>query len=205
MRQFRRVYDLEVHVSSSQAANTDMKKIDDSTSYKVWPFQAADVSVNGDRNNGGINLIENPELIDVIHEATAENGLRDLLISLNAPNQAFMTLGCLTGDVDGAYYSYVEFTPRDQRLAQNEEVVKDIYRLWLDWSNKNCSAHPGLADALHQNVKWEYREFWFRGSDPQYLITIFPRAQSAQDHGSLLSWVHNFLCSVDPVTLRQVL
>lgn len=194
-------------MSLSQAApvNTDMKKIDDSTSYKVWPFQSADVSVNGDRNNGGIDLIENPELIDVIHEATAENGLKELLISMNAPNRAFMTLGCLTGEVDGAYYSYVEFTPRDHLFAQNEELIKGIYRLWLEWSNEHCSAHPGLADALHQNVKWEYREFWFRGSDPQYLITIFPRAQSAQDHGSLLSWVHNFLCSVDPATLRHVL
>ena len=114
-------------MSLSQAApNTDMKKIDDSTSYKVWPFQSADVSVNGDRNNGGIDLIENPELIDVIHEATAENGLKELLISMNAPNRAFMTLGCLTGEVDGAYYSYVEFTPRDRLFAQNEELIKGI-------------------------------------------------------------------------------
>lgn len=188
---------------SSQAVNAEMNKVDDSTSYKTWPFQSADISVNGDRNNGGINLIENPELIDVIHEATAENGLRELLISMNAPNRVFMTLGCLTGDVDGAYYSYVEFTPRNQKLAQNEEAIKGIYRLWLEWSNENCSAYPGLADALHQNVKWEYREFSFRGSDPQYLITIFPRARSAQDHGSLLSWVHNFLCSVDLTNLPR--
>ncbi|WP_146036409.1 hypothetical protein [Pseudomonas protegens] len=190
-------------MTTSQAIKAEIKKIDDPTGYKIWPFKSADVSVNGDRNNGGINLIENPELIEVIHEATAENGLRDLLVSMNAPDRAFMTLGCLTGEADGHYYSYVEFTPRDQKLAQNEGVIKGIHRLWMEWSSENCSAYPGLADALHQNVKWEYREFSFRGSDPQYLITIFPRARSAQDHGSLLSWVHNFLCSVDPAKLSH--
>lgn len=182
---------------------SEMKKIEDSTSYKVWPFQSAEVSINGDRNNGGINLLENPHLIDVIHEATEENGLRSLLISMNAPNRAFMTLGCLTGVVDGDYYSYVEFTLRDQELARNEEAIKDVYRSWLDWSNENCKVHPGLADALHKNLVWEYRDFSFRGSDSQFLITIFPRAQSTQDHGSLLSWVHNFLCSFDVANLRR--
>lgn len=184
---------------------TAMKMDDDSTTYKIWPFKSADVSINGDRNNGGINLIDSPELIDVIHEATEANGLRPLLVSMNGPNRAFMTLGCLTGETDEAYYSYVEFTPRNQKFAQNEDLIKGIHRLWLEWSNKNCAAHPGLVVALHQNVKWEYREFSFRENDPQYLITIYPRARSALDHGSLLSWVHNFLCSVDPTNLQRTL
>lgn len=188
--------DMEVSV-------TKMKMDDDSTSYKIWPFQSAEVSVNGDRNNGGINLIGSPELIELIHEATEENGLRELLLSMNAPNRAFMTLGCLTGETNGAYYSYVEFTPRDQKLTRNEDLITGIHRLWLEWTNKACAAHLGLVDALHQNVKWEYRQFSFRESDPQYLITIFPRAQSAKDHGALISWVHNFLCSVDPITLQR--
>lgn len=187
----------------NQTHQSVMKRVDDSTSYKTWPFQSADISINGDRNNGGINLIENPDLIELIHEATEENGLRPLLISMNAPNRAFMTLGCLTGEVDGTYYSYVEFTPRDQDLARNEDAVKSIYHFWLDWSNENCSTQPGLADALHQNLVWEYRDFSFLGSDPQFLITIFPRARSAQDHGSLLSWVHNFLCSFDVGNLQR--
>lgn len=184
---------------------SEMKMTDDSTSYKIWPFQSAEVSVNGDRNNGGINLVGSPELIELIHEATEENGLRQLLLSMNAPDRAFMTLGCLTGDIDGTYYSYVEFTPRDQKLARNEELITGIHRLWLEWSAKNCAAYPGLTDALHQNVKWEYRKFSFGGSDPQYLITIYPCARSAQDHASLLSWVHNFLCTVDPTSLQRTL
>lgn len=182
-----------------------MKMTDDSTSYKIWPFQSAEVSINGDRNNGGINLVGSPELIELIHEATEENGLRQLLLSMNAPDRAFMTLGCLIGETDAAYYSYVEFTPRDQTFARREDLITGLHQLWLDWSTTNCAAHPGLADALRQNVKWEYRTFSFRGSEPQYLITIYPRARSAQDHASLLSWVHNFLCSVDPISLERTL
>ncbi|KTB67030.1 MULTISPECIES: hypothetical protein [Pseudomonas] len=184
---------------------SEMKVNDDSTSYKIWPFQSAEVSVNGDRNNGGINLVGSPELIELIHEATEENGLRQLLLSMNAPGRAFMTLGCLTGEADSAYFSYVEFTPRDQNLARNEHLITGIHRLWLEWSNENCTAYPGLVDALHQNVKWEYRTFSFRGSDPQYLITIYLRARSARDHASLISWVHNFLCSVDANNLQRTL
>ncbi|WP_146050144.1 hypothetical protein [Pseudomonas syringae] len=184
---------------------SEMTMTDDSTGYKIWPFQSVEVSVNGDRNNGGINLVGSPELIELIHEATEENGLRQLLLSMNAPGRAFMTLGCLTGEADASYYSYVEFTPRNQNLARSEHLITGIHRLWLEWSNKNCADHPGLADALHQNVKWEYREFSFRGSDPQYLITIYSRARSAQDHASLISWVHNFLCSVDTHNLQRTL
>lgn len=184
---------------------SEIKLNGDSTNYKIWPFRSAEVSVNGDRNNGGINLVGSPELIELIHEATEENGLRQLLLSMNAPDRAFMTLGCLTGDTDGAYYSYVEFTPRNQEFARSEDLIKGIHQLWLEWSSNNCASYPGLADSLHQNVKWEFREFSFRGSDPQYLITIYPRARSAQDHKSLLSWVHNFLCSVDANNLRRTL
>jgi hypothetical protein len=201
LRQFRRVYDLEVNVTAKKIPS--IKNDDDDTSgYKLWPFKSAEISVNGDRNNGGIDLVENPELIDKIHEATTENGLRDLLVSMNAPGRAFMTLGCLTG-VDGAYFSYVEFTPRDEVLSREVTAIKAIHQQWVLWVSENCSIHPGLEDALHQNVEWAYRTFSLRGNEPQYLITIYSRAQSARDHGTLLSWLHNFLCSIDQTTLPR--
>lgn len=180
-----------------------MKKDIESDSYSIWPFRPVELSVNGDRNNGGIDLVANPEQIELIHEATEENGLRDLLISMNKPGRAFMTLGCIAGDVDGVYYTYVEFTPRDALAARDEGKIKGIYSHWLDWNAEHCAAQPGLADALRGNVEWAYRAFSFRGKDPQYLITIYPRAQSVQDHKSLISWVHNFLCSVDLEKVRS--
>lgn len=176
---------------------TAMTKAVDSSSYTIWPFKTAEVSANGDRNNGGIDLIAHPELIDVIHEATEVNGLRDLLIAMNKPGRAFMTLGCIAGDVDGAYHTYLEFTPRDPAAARDEAVIMAIYEKWVAWTDEHCSPHLGLADALLQNVAWTYREFSFRGKEPQYLITTYQRAQSAQDHRSLLSWLHNFLCTVE--------
>ena len=178
---------------------TAITKDVDSSSYSIWPFRTAEVSVNGDRNNGGIDLVANPELIDVIHEATEENGLRDLLIAMNKPDGSFMTLGCIAGDIEGAYHTYLEFTPRDPAVARDEASILGIYAQWVAWTSEHCSPHPGLADALLHNVAWTYREFAFRGKEPQYLITTYQRAQSAQDHRSLVSWLHNFLCSVDPI------
>ncbi|SER55159.1 hypothetical protein [Pseudomonas soli] len=174
---------------------------DSQESYQIWPFQPAEVSADGDRNNGGLDLVENPDLIDRVHEATEQNGLRQLLVAMNDPGKSFKTLGCLAGEADGLYYTYIEFTPRDQSLARNEKLIVGIHRAWQDWTDENCAQHPGLADAIHQNLKWEYREFSYRGSEPQFLITMYPRARNADDHRSLISWAHNFLCSVD---LEQV-
>lgn len=174
-----------------------MDREDDSTSYKQWPFRAVEHSINGDRNNGGLDLVANPELIDKIHEATEENGLRQLFVAMNAPGRAFMTLGCIAGPDDGSYYSYIEFTPRDGRYARDERLIQAIHDAWLIWINENCTAHPGLEEALRHNVAWAYRTFSLCGNEPQFLITVYPRAQSAPDHGALVSWLHNFLVSVD--------
>lgn len=116
-----------------------------------------------------------------------------------------MTLGRIAGDVDGVYYTYVEFTPRDPAIARDEDAIKAIYSQWLDWNASNCAAYPGLADALRSNVEWAYRAFSFREKEPQFLITIYSRAQSARDHKALISWLHNFLCSVDLVDLQRTL
>lgn len=177
---------------------TSITKDVDASSYAIWPFRTAEVSVNGDRNNGGIDLVANPELIDVIHEATEENGLRDLLIAMNKPNGSFMTLGCIAGDIEGVYHTYLEFTPRAPAVARDEASILVIYDQWLSWTNEHCSPHPGLGDALLHNVAWTYRQFSFRGKEPQYLITTYQRAQSPEDHRSLLSWLHNFLCTFEP-------
>lgn len=176
----------------------------DNSGFRVWPYRAEQVSANGDRNNGGIDLVANPEKIDIIHEATEENGLRPLLISMNSPGQAFMTLGCLSGPMNGAYYSYVEFTPRDPSIARSKNAIIDIHRQWLDWLEDLHAEHPEVADALHQCVVWEYRAFSFHGSAPQYLITIWSRTASAQDHGSLMSWVHSFLSMIKPDELPSL-
>jgi hypothetical protein len=174
-----------------------MIREDDSSSYEIWPFKAVKVSPDGDRNNGGIDLVGNPERIDEIHEATEENGLRQLLIAMNAPGRAFMTLGCLAGQGEDAYHSYVEFTPRDGHYARNEIATQAVHTAWLKWISENCTDFPGLEDALRHNVVWVYRAFSLRGNERQYLITVYSRARNAQDHGSLLSWLHNFLCGVD--------
>ncbi|MCI8210775.1 hypothetical protein AUC61_14650 [Pseudomonas sp. S25] len=164
--------------------------------FQRWPY-IAESRPDGDHNNGAIDLVAEPHRLAEIHEATEENGLKDFLESMNKPDRPFMTLGCAAGYLNSTYCTYVEFTPRNQKLAQDIKVIHDVHRQWLRWSIENCAAHPGLADALRQSVEWAYREFSFRGSDPQYLITIYPRTRSARDHGLMISWVHNFLCTLD--------
>lgn len=180
------------------SAQPAMAKDTDQSSYSIWPFRAEELSANGDRNNGGIDLTESPEKIDLIHEATEENGLRQLLIFMNAPSQPFMTLGCLAQQASEGYFSYIELTPRDATSARDEQFITGVHDRWLRWLSGEFPAHPELADALRHNVVWEYREFSLRESAPQYLITIWCRAICAEDHRSLISWVQNFLCATPP-------
>lgn len=171
-----------------------MKQDFDSDHFQRWPYIAE--SRDDDRNNGGIDLIENPEQISLIHEATDENGLRPLLAELNKPGGRFMSLGCASG-MDGVYHSYVEFTLRDHAAAVNPDELESIYSRWLDWQSQVDVKHPGFAKALSDNAVWETRTFSLRGSEPQHLITVYHRAPDEANHRTLAEYMVIFLHSLE--------
>lgn len=77
-----------------------MKEDINSAAFKGWPFSAEERREDGEINNGAINLVLYPEKIDLIHEATEKNGLRQLLLYLNRDDGAFITLGCSYGQLE---------------------------------------------------------------------------------------------------------
>lgn len=172
-----------------------MKQDNDSNHFKRWPY-VPELRDDGDRNNGSVDLIENPAQIVLIHEATEENGLRPLLAELNKPDGRFMSLGCASG-LDGNYHSYVEFTLRDHSLAIKKDEFESIYSRWLDWQSKVDAKHPGFSKALRGNVAWETRTFSLRGNEPQHLITVFHRALDEANHRTLAEYMVIFLRSLE--------
>lgn len=173
-----------------------MKKCTDTDHFSRWPFVAEAVRADGERNNGAVDLISNPEGLDLIHEATEENGLRKLLKHLNSKEGIFMTLGCASGPLDGVYHSYLELTFRDAPTARSELKTIELEQAWESWLCVRCKDHNGLAEALKANVVWECREFSLRGAAAQYLVTIYTRAGDEADHGRLLSWLTDFFSHI---------
>lgn len=173
-----------------------MKKCAETDNFARWPFVPGEPRDDGEKNNGAFDLTLNPEKIDLIHEATEENGLRPLLQLLNSKDGRYMTLGCASGQEGDLYYSYLEITFRDQDLARSEEANTELEEKWKSWVLDRCKDHPGLADMLMANVAWEYREFSLRKAATQYLVTIYPRARDARDHGQLLTWIYDFFKKV---------
>lgn len=169
-----------------------MKKCTDTKHFSRWPFIAEEVREDGERNNGGINLITNPEQIEAIHEATDENGLRPIIIQLNAPNSPFMTLGCASGQEDHHYYSYLEFTFRDPEFARHLKSNSTIEHTWTSWLSERCQNHVAMGEAIKNHVTWEYREFSFREKSPQFLVTVYLKAQNIYDHAQLATWIGDF-------------
>lgn len=67
---------------------------------------------NGDINNGGFDLIKNPEKINDIHEINDYPWLKDFIAKTNSQNGLFMTFGCTAGYKDDILYGYVDFSLR---------------------------------------------------------------------------------------------
>lgn len=169
-----------------------MKKCTDTKNFSHWPFVAEETREDGEKNNGGIDLISNPEQIEAIHEATEENGLILIIKQLNSKKSPFMTLGCGSGQIKTAYYSYLEFTFRDQKLARNQELNVSIESTWNSWLAERCKKEIELEKALKSHIVWEYREFSLHKAPPQFLVTVYLKAQNAADHGQLATWVDEF-------------
>jgi hypothetical protein len=169
-----------------------MKQDLDSENFKIWPFREEGQRQDGEKNNGGIDLVVHPEQIDKIHEATPTNGLRQLLQYLNREAGGLQSLGCAAGLDGDRYFSYFEFTLRDRNLAQVESWPQQFERRWLDWTDYAEVQAPGLGSALRGSGTMEYREFAFRGSAPQLLVTLYSWTQSEADHAQYFSYLLRF-------------
>lgn len=165
-----------------------MKQDFDSGHFQRWPYVSE--LRDDDHNNGSVDLIQNPEQISLIHEATEENGLRPLLVEINKPNGLFMSLGCASGVVGEAYFSYLELTYRNKKQARDLEALHALNDAWERWVK---SKYPDYAAPILASVVLAHRSFSFRQSEPQHLITAYHRAPDEATHHQLLEFFHLFL------------
>jgi hypothetical protein len=174
-----------------------MKKIGESENFRSWPYRAETRRfTDNEINNGGIDLIKHPEKLELIHEATDLNGIRNILKFLNNFGGCYMTLGCASGLDEGFYYSYLEFTHRDYQVAMQENWPQDFENQWLTWVSLINENSPQLAQALIAGVVMDCRTFSFRDMPQQYLITIYARCLHESDHQILYAYIMDFFKTI---------
>ncbi|MDT0359341.1 hypothetical protein RJO15_26395 [Herbaspirillum huttiense F1] len=170
--------------------------------FTRFPYRAEERK--GERNNGGIDLLTNPEQIDLIHELAESPQLYDLVLELNRPGRPLMTLGCAYGEDDGFFCGYLDLSIRDLPVAQNELFIASIDDQFRDWLNVTFNGNdPALG--IYHSFFWEYSKFTYFDTEPRYLISIFFRAQKQEDCEAILSWLHKFFrVALEPTIQRLV-
>ena len=156
--------------------------------YKVFPYRQD--YENGRSNNGGIDLLLEPERLGEITEAVDFPELRAFIVATNGPASAYWTLGCEAGRDGDVFAGYVQFSYRDESLAGNEAHVAQLDHVFMDWATRTQS--PEVVTAIPAYLRWEYFWFSYHGSR-RLAITVWYRARSRVDAGHLLGLLQSFL------------
>ena len=99
---------------------------------KAFPYLPDFAS--GRTNNGGFNLVENPEKIEDIHELKSLEHTKKIIAAINSPQGDLFTVGCDFGEGENGPGGYVEICFRDSlRCATLVEyqAILDSYWEWI--------------------------------------------------------------------------
>lgn len=98
----------------------------DRHNFTRFPYRR-DVRENGDINNGGFDLIQNPEKINDIHEVHDFPWFKNFISEVNSIDGLFMTLGCAIGYKEDMLYGYIDFSlrPNTPATIKNDLVNLD--------------------------------------------------------------------------------
>jgi hypothetical protein len=145
---------------------------------------------NGHTNNGGIDLVRDPDKIEKITELPALPSLRRILTRLNGPGGFFMTLGVAAGPQDGFFDGYIEFAFRDPELAKNEETYHHLLRSFSDWISLE---YPEVAEAISRSFVAELQYFHLHEIPHGDRMTLWFHTMNQEACDQLLSVLAHFL------------
>lgn len=149
---------------------------------------------NGASNNGGFNLVEDPDKIELITEFEKLPKIKDAVYKLNAEPTPFMTTGFLFDreNDDHPYTGYIEFCFRP---GVNFESL-DVYT--LDEMLINHFLQKNQADwgrFFESRLIWEIRGGTVQLSSPTPVYCVFFQAQNHAEADHFLTVLINWLRS----------
>lgn len=164
-----------------------MKQSEIKDSYVFFPYKK-DYS-GGRTNNGGFDLSEEPWRITEISEAIDFPALYELIKDFNKPESLFLSLGCDAGYIDDRFFGYIEFSFKDEQLANNLEFVSNLDSELYHWAGRN---NPDLEKVLRSLLIWEYSNFLYHGHSKRIKVCMFFQATDQAYAGKILMTVKKY-------------
>lgn len=162
--------------------------------FTLFPYRS---DFKNDRtNNGGIDLTREPHRLFEISEAANFLELRQFIIDLNDAKSPFITLGCEAGQDEGEYVGYIEFSFRDEQVANNIDFIANLDQEFYAWCRHQ---NLQIAEAICNALVWEYSSYTFHGTSRRMKIAFFYHALDQHCAGQILDLVRHYLmtaCSI---------
>lgn len=120
----------------------------DSDSFVGFPYPS-----DGKENNGGFNLLKNPEKIDDITEFKKFPELRRFIEWLNFESMRYRSFGCDAGYIDTGFAGYIEFSFRSSEQAERWDLYDQLFDNFEDWTKAKFPGYEfGICSSL--NPRW---------------------------------------------------
>lgn len=145
---------------------------------------------HGRTNNGGIDLVRNPERIEEITELAALPNLRRILTKMNAPEGRFMTLGVEAGAQDGFFDGYIELAFRDSEVAKHEANYHHLLQSFCDWISDE---YHEVAGSIFVSFVAELQHFHLHGRAHGDRMTLWFHTMNQAACDQMLGILAHFL------------
>lgn len=158
----------------------------DTDSFRNFPYPPDEHG-----NNGGFDLLKNPEKIEAITEFKIFPELRIFIEWLNFVSKKYRTFGCAAGLVDGKFTGYIEFSFRNPTEAQRLILYQNL----LDAFEVSIEGEfsPEVVNAIRGSLKFEVAEIHYEGTYFGNKLSLFFLAYNQQEAGELLGIFFGFL------------
>lgn len=175
-----------------------MEKAKINDHFTRFPYKKQ-VRDNGDVNNGGIDLVKEPERIAEIHEIKEWPWLKRLVETVNFQAGHFMTFGCDFGH-DGEYFAgYIEFSHRPNARHANTNDLRILDEHFIQWiselySDDKSEPHPSVY--AQKCFAWEYTPLEYEGTYEK--VSVWYRMTEPAGAEWLVNHLRHFLVEVYP-------
>lgn len=157
-------------------------------------FPYSENFTNGASNNGGFNLVENPDKIELITEFEKLPKIKESVLKLNTEKTPFMTTGFLfdRSDENSVYTGYIEFCfrPGINFKSLNVNLLDEMLIKHLLQKNRS-----EWAEVYEDRLIWEIREGTVQLSSPVPVYCVFFQALDHDEADRLLEVLLNWLHS----------
>ncbi|HAS0793973.1 hypothetical protein [Enterobacter hormaechei] len=175
-----------------------MEKAKINDHFTRFPYRK-EIHADGGVNNGGIDLVDEPNRIEEIHEIKDWPWLRRLVEEVNLKHGHFMTFGCDFGEDDGYFAGYIEFSHRPnmrQPTTEDLRILDEYFYEWISALYSDDKSEPHPIEYCRRSLAWEYTPLEYKGTYEK--VSVWFRVTEPQGAEWLINHLRHFLVEIYP-------